>query len=524
MTRSGFVACSRSLAAALCFAVGCSGDAEKRPNVLWIVWDTVRADHMSLYHYAKPTTPHVDAWAKGARVFDDCISPGTTTIPSHASMFTGLAAKQHCASNDHQNLDSNLDTIAELLQRTGYQTYVWAANPHISKESHYTQGFEVERHPWDPDELERARKIVAAKSGADAESEVNSRLDVRGSQAWVVKAAGELAHDTTLDWLTHQRDPSKPYFVFLNYMEAHRPLIPARAARERTMSAEQVAASYDIDFSWDATWNFNFGLKEYSADELALLSATYDAAIVELDDVFGRLITSLEQSGQLDNTIVILTADHGEHLGEHHLLDHQYSAYQELLRVPLVVKFPPRLAAGHETRPVMTHDLFSTLLELTHTPPPKGVEIQSLSLTTPREHRVRVSEYPSPFERAFKTVRDEHPDFDVSPWNRGLSAILDGASKLIEGTDEKRELYDLGADPGELHDLSNTDTDSSGKLSRGLDNYLGGLHCLGSGEQVESNANDRLLNGLGYSGDDDKPKAHDDKRKGSKPPQSPTDH
>jgi arylsulfatase A-like enzyme len=345
-----------------------------------------------------------------------------------------------------------------------------------------------------------------------------------------VKAAGGLASKQTLEWLTRERKSDQPYFVFLNYMEAHRPLFPSRAARQRTMSPAQIEASYGLDFSWDATWEYNFRLRDYSPQELATLVATYDAAIVELDDMFGELLTALRASGQLDNTIVILTSDHGEQLGEHHLLDHQYSAYQPLLRVPLIVRFPPAMAKGHETRPVMTHDLFSTLLELTHVAPPRGVPIQSISLLSPKASRVRISEYPVAFARGLENAKAAHPDFDPAPWNRGVRALIDGRSKLISGTDGKRELYDLGADPGELSDLSASQAELDAKLARGLDNYLAGLNRVGSGESTGgAKSTDDLLGALGYSGRDaqhapdaprqgDKPKAPGAKHKDTKTP------
>jgi arylsulfatase A-like enzyme len=103
----------------------------RRPNVLWIMWDTVRADHLALYGYQGGATPNLDRWAADARVFENCLSTSGYTLPSHASMFTGLLPSEHCAHNDHTLLDDSYTTIAELLRSVGYRTYLYSANPHI---------------------------------------------------------------------------------------------------------------------------------------------------------------------------------------------------------------------------------------------------------------------------------------------------------------------------------------------------------------------------------------------------------
>ena len=145
-------------------ACGTTETEVERPNIVWIVWDTVRADRMSLYGHDKPTTPWLDAWAsEEARVFDNSISAAPYTVPSHASMFTGLLPSEHGASNRHQYLDDHHVTVAELLRNAGYQTYLFAANPHISRGENFHRGFDVEEHPWDQQYWREALRIVREK-------------------------------------------------------------------------------------------------------------------------------------------------------------------------------------------------------------------------------------------------------------------------------------------------------------------------------------------------------------------------
>ena len=352
----------------------------------------MRADHLSLYGYPRKTTPRLDAWAQGARVFENASSTAGYTLPSHASMFTGLLPSEHCTHNGHQRLEDRYATLAELLRDAGYRTFLFSANPQISASParNFGQGFEATEHPWSPRYRDAALELVQRKlPPEDRSSELPERLRQarRGEgplNAWNIKAAGEIAERATLAWLD-SLGGERPWFVFLNYMEAHRPYIPPRAYREQMMSEEEVRRSYRVDRSWLPMWEYTFGLREYSEEEISLTRATYDATLRELDDLFAELLEALAQGGHLDDTIVILTSDHGEHLGEQHMLDHQYSLYQPLLRVPLVIHHPGRIEPGRDPRPVVNFDLFPTLLELVGLAAPEGSGSQAVSLLSPRE-------------------------------------------------------------------------------------------------------------------------------------------
>ena len=473
--------------------------------MLWIVWDTARADHMSLYGYERPTTPFLDEWAKGARVFDDCLSAAGYTLPSHASMFTGLLPSEHCAHNGTGRLDSSFTTIAELLKQAGYRTYLYSANPHISETGNFNQGFDRAEHPWSPPFVERAIALVRDKLvPEDRSSELGRQFDAAGRHeghlsTWNIKAAGKLAQDATLAWL-RSTDDKRPYFAFLNYMEAHRPYIPPRRLRERVMSEDEVARSYTVDRSWLSLWEYTFGLREYSDEELALTRATYDATLLELDELLRDLLSALEREGFLENTVVVLTSDHGEHLGEQHMLDHQYSLYQPVLRVPLVVRYPERFPAGHESRPVVNFDLFPTLLELARVEPPHGAS-RAVSLLHPLAARARLAEEPASSEAGLATVKARHPEWDPSPWQRGLRAWVEGPHKLIRGSDGRRELYDLATDPLERHDVASERAGELAPLESALSAYCDGLApCPPSvpGGRVLSPQEHEMLRGLGY--------------------------
>jgi arylsulfatase A-like enzyme len=474
--------------------------APKRPNVLWIVWDTVRADHMSLYGHSRATTPKLEEWAKGARVFDDVVSAASTTTPSHASMFTGLLPTQHGANNAHRWLEYHHVTIAELLKEAGYSTYLWAANPHISKEENFQQGFDHEAHPWDAKHRKRATEIVRSKMEGDRTSEVGDKHRGTELAPWSIKAAGELAEVDLLQWLGG-RETDAPFFAFINYMEAHRPFIPRREARQKVMPPEMVDKSYRVDRSWIPMWTYTFGLAEYSEEELELMARTYDATLIELDDLFANLLESLEARGYLENTVIILAADHGEHLGEQHMMDHQYSLYAPVINVPLLIHYPEQFEPGRDARPVMNFDIFPTILDLAALEPPANLVTRSRTLLDPEAKRVRVSEYPAVFKRPQHAVQKKNPTWDPARFARQLRSLREHSYKLIRGDDGSYELYDVASDPHEQQDLVGQHPKLAKRLTESLDSYMAGLSTEAPGRSVPpqiSQQQREMLQGLGY--------------------------
>jgi arylsulfatase A-like enzyme len=499
----GFLA----LAAASAF-VACGGDepAAPRPNVIWIVWDTVRADRLGVYGYERPTTPNLDAWAKGARVFEDCISPGSWTVPSHASMFTGLLPTEHGAEWGSERVDDKLVTIAELLRDSGYQTFCWTANPHVSSVENATQGFEVEQHPWDEASIERARAIFDAKRALfPADSSLRKRGERSKDIDWALKAAGELGQEGLLKWLG-ARDRKRPYFAFLNYMEAHRPLISPPQFREAVMTPEEVAASYNSDVSWGDTWGYCFGLVDVAPQDLHLLARSYDAGIRELDHLFGELTRALEAAGELDNTVIVLTSDHGDHLTEHHLLDHQYSVAQVLVRVPLIVKHPTLFPPGREARPVMSMDLFPTLVELGGVRAPRQGVQHGRSLLDPAEKRARITQYTKSYPNPLAAARVKHPEADLSRFERGQISIVDRPWKLVQPLGGASQLFNIVDDPYETRDVAAEQANVLERMTKQLGGVMKSLRPIGrAGESERSEEHQKLLDELGYaeSGEDD---------------------
>ncbi|MBN1825680.1 MAG: sulfatase [Candidatus Eisenbacteria bacterium] len=500
-------------------ALSCSGGAEKRPNVLWVVWDTARADRFGLYG-GGPTTPFLEEWAETARVYEDCLSESNYTLPSHASFFTGLPPSLHGCTNSRPFLSENLVTVAELFRDAGYDTYLWSANPHISKVKKFDQGFETVEHPWQIEFQKRALEIVSGKiRPEDVSSELPPKVRAARVGPWDIKASGALAAEALFRWIDDREEGGAPWFAFLNYMEAHRPYIPPEKYRRRMMSEEEVLRSYEVDRSWTPLWSYTFGLKEYDEEELSVTAGTYDACIAELDDLFRGLIEALRERRKLDDTVVILTSDHGEHLGEHHMLDHQYSLYQQLIHVPLLIRYPSRIPPGRDRRPVMTGDLFPTLLALAgidRPPAPEGSG--AVSLLAPPAERTRIAESLGPFRQPFDEVRRAHPAWDSAPWEREIRAVVETPWKLIAWDDGEKKLFRLDGDPGEERDRLDEEPERAKRLAALLEGRGVAAAFGDSSETPELPEEHReMLRALGYIGGGAAPETSAAREKDGKP-------
>ncbi|MEQ1503743.1 MAG: sulfatase [Myxococcota bacterium] len=423
------------------------------PNVVVVLWDTVRADHTSLYGYERPTTPHLDRLAASSRVYDRAYAPGMWTVPSHGSLFTGLPTSSHGAKVGWLWLDGHHWTVAEQFRASGYATFAWSSNPYLSDQTNLLQGFDTVRYAWRGTEAERCAVATAAKLlPEDRSVEVAPGWVASGhGDGWpkrlvAYKDAGPVLVASFLDWVD-QRPAPEPFFAYLNLLEAHHPRIPSRAARDAVADPDTVARALATDGSLFRIMAAMEGRASFSDDELAAIRATYDAALWDLDAATATLIDGLAERGLLDDTIVVVTSDHGENLGDHGMFDHRWSLHQSLVHVPLLIRYPAAVPPGRASAPVSTGDLYGELVALA------GISAPNLDYPL---HRLGASatvfsELEAPTPR-LPEIRAAFPDLARDRWARRFQAIFDGPWKYVRGSDGSAGLYDLDADPGERTD------------------------------------------------------------------------
>jgi arylsulfatase A-like enzyme len=331
------------------------------PNVLIIILDTVRALSLGLYGYERPTSPNLERMARLGTVFDHAIAPAPWTLPSHASMFTGVPAHELSAGWT-ERLDGAPTTLAESFRDRGYRTGGVVANWfYTNSEWGIDRGF---LHYSD-----FTHSFGHALASTSLSNKALKWMERRWqNHFWFHRLGGRrIAPDISRDlirWL--ERDRDRPFFAFVNYYDAHDPYVAPAAFVERIRAmprrrAPPVRALKD--------GRVHDALPEQRTIALRQIDL-YDAAIAYLDDEIGKLLGRLDARGRLDNTIVVITSDHGEEFGENGHYWHGQSLYNAAVHVPLLIVYPPTVPAGRRVaRPVSLTDLAATITDLANVGP-----------------------------------------------------------------------------------------------------------------------------------------------------------
>ncbi len=427
------------------------------PNVLVVVWDTVRADHLSAYGYERPTTPHLQAFAEDAVVFERAVSDGMWTLPSHASMFTGLPVRRHGANARNKWLDDEFTTLAEWLGEAGYDTYLFSANPYLGSHTNMLQGFDQVEYPWSDRWKKPARKATKSKILPNDASNVLGPKWVEkeykaGRHQDNVKDAGPVATRALRTFLKGRQQPERPFFAVVNFMEAHAPRVPSLQARQSMFSAEQIDAQLSLDQSYPYLLAYTVGKHEYTPAQVETIAQTYDASLWDLDLATHQMMQMLEREGLMDDTIVIITADHGEHLGEDHKIGHKYSLRNPLVRVPLVVRHGSKLPPRRTNDWVNTSHMMVTLAELLDLTAPAQAEGSSWFGEERADKAYAELIHATP--KALERVGAVHPDLDPEPFLVTYTSVESDEGKCIRASDGRQMLFRTATDPLETTDVS----------------------------------------------------------------------
>lgn len=412
------------------------------PNLLLVVLDTVRADALSLYGYGRDTSPRLAEFASGGVRFDRARSTAPWTLPAHASMFTGRWPHELSASVDTA-LDDAYPTLAETLAGHGYMTGGFVANTHFCNARFgLDRGFaRYEDRPEDRriDGYEVLRSAGLGRRIADAFAQAGYPL-AGGSPA----KDAEILNRDALEWIEGAAATGRPFFAFLNYFDAHHPyIVPAGDHRRLGLRPETPADFEVLRHFFDAA---KIG---YSQREFDLARDGYDDCIAYLDTQLGRLFDDLGSRGILENTVVIVTADHGESWGEHQLYGHGRSLYHSEIHVPLIVAGPGAIPAGRVIdEPASLRDLPATALDLLGLGGPGPFPGRSLARYWdggPVEVGPILSEV--------SIVEDAVAKGRVPAMRGPITSLLDDRLLYIRNASGREELYDTVDDPLEARDL-----------------------------------------------------------------------
>jgi arylsulfatase A-like enzyme len=434
------------------------------PNVLLVVLDTVRADRLSLYGYERRTSPALERAAKRGIRFDEARATAPWTLASHASFFTGRWPHE-LGVKWLTPLAGSFPTLAEYLGSRGYATAGFVANTlYCSYETGLDRGF-THYEDYVLKQLMPFRTAWLVDHALQITSDWGMfcarTFDVGPfrpmQESWFAslfvvdhrKDARAICRGF-VDWLARRREPARPFFAFLNFYDAHAPYVLPRGADYRFGIKPQKAADFIFLMEY---WE---SLDKMSLREVyrKLARDSYDNCVTYLDERLGELFAELEQRGVLDQTLVIVTSDHGEGLGEHELFDHGESLYRNEIRVPLLFVLPSRTESHGVVRDTVSlRDLPATIVDLVGLG--GGAPFSGRSLARmwrdsspeagPVAPEEAISELPRP--------NPFNPNQGRSPAHRGpLVSVAEGDFVYIRNErDGTEEFFNERDDPNELH-------------------------------------------------------------------------
>lgn len=440
-------------------------------NVVMVLIDTLRADHLGAYGYDRPTSPVFDALAREGTLFEGVTAQAPWTKPSVASLMTGRFVHNHGVVSSRDALADDAHTLAEALRERGYRTAAFSGNPWITPEFRFDQGF---------DEFESGRAMGPQLTVLYRTlRRVDRLLPVNLARRAFWGASANLGNserdrqltDAAVEWIG-QQSAANPFFLYMHLIGPHDPYDPpaeyVRRFREPgwdgrkgpTKPPARVQTDFDTAEPLDET-------------QRAALIAQYDGAIAFADEQFGRLLEALRRSGQLDRTLVVVVADHGEEFYEHGNWRHGNQLYSEVVHVPLLFRIPGQ-AAAKRTDLAMLVDVFPTVVGLVDGAGAADAAVDGRPL------------FASGAESATATAFSEHWWFDGGTYNSRM--VRRGPLKLMESRDEARgkektELYDLASDASEKRNLLENPTAVS---ENGLGELQGLLARFGDKVSVAS--------------------------------------
>lgn len=459
---------------------------DTRPNIILIVLDTMRADYLSCYGYPRETSPHLDAFADEYLLFKHCFSNSNTSLTSHASLLSGMHVSTHGAHFPRNDMDdmtsvgmplhNDVVTIAEVLQKARYTTGAVVSNPiYVTRAFGMHQGFEfwynTSRLSYEPPFV---TFLLQAHSGIP-----------RWLRMPIYLRAEEI-NTVALDWLPAQR--KAPFFLFLNYFDPHVPLCPPRPtyhqfAEGRTISAQHHLIGLDA-LALSRDYPVNLTPSEYN-----WLLSSYEGEIAYMDRQLGQLFRRLREEDLWDNSLIIVTGDHGEFFGEKGWLGHNVTLYNPVVHVPLLVKLPAGSGfSADPSQPVSIMDLYSTILEAADASAP--VPGEGTSLFSSGDRRVLLEGY-----------KMKHRDFQSLV--RGSYKFTLERNHESGAETERRELFHLDDDPYEDRNLVSTYPAIADSMYAELTRLIGSIQRGNStaGTPVLSPQERRTLRSLGYIDD-----------------------
>ncbi|MCB9849073.1 MAG: sulfatase [Phycisphaerales bacterium] len=454
------------------------------PNVLLIVLDTTRADFFSCYGYPKETTPRMDAIAGEGVRFTNAFATDFWTVPSHATIFTGLYPSEAGTTSETMMLQPENVTLAERFCDAGYRTGAVVMNAWLSRECGFAQGFDDYQEAW--------------RSTASADNPTAGDPDS-------VKPAEDVAA-----WIRGRVAEKQPFFMFVNINVPHLPFRPPARLRNRFLSKryppEQIMRITNITDGWGQL----AGVLELSDEDHELMRDLYAAEIAFTDEWVGMIYDALAESGALDDTLLVITADHGENLGERGMIDHQFSMFDSTLHVPLIVRDPKCSSPGSLVSALTSLvDLAPTIMRYCNIDDSTDERLVGRNdLLAPERRSTPVVFSEESRDPGFGDAMEaRYPDFDGSTLGYALRSLRTERYRLTVREGIGVELYDFAYEHSESRNVADEQPELAGQLQGELEAWFTGLDKFKGAKQadLDDEVTRKHLESLGYVAPKKKP-------------------
>ncbi|MBW1824640.1 MAG: sulfatase [Deltaproteobacteria bacterium] len=437
-----------------------NGESGITKNVIIVVVDCLRADHLGCYGYSKNTSPFLDRIARSGTIFEHCIAPSSWTIPSVVSLFTGVYPQQHDVNDFGTIIPGNLVSIQELMEKRGVSTAAFITNDFLKPRFGYAKGFS---HYFDHYLEQEFREYLASRlfflnALLHFENEIfyPYSVDPGGARWWSIgfppfnhkKISAERITDDVLKWIDVHKDRS--FYIYVHYMDVHSP--------------------------YDTVWYPLFDSEIYSAQNLKeKLINTYDGRIAYVDQQIKRIWEELFKLNISDDTLLIITADHGEEFYDHEGTGHCTTLYDELIRVPLIMINTSFAGVRRKVeKQVQLIDLPMTALDFWDVDSPEQMKGESLLPMIGDSLHLSGPTYALSYTtRGRKNLKTEEGRelWEKKVWNQGgilTSLRVDNEWKIIIGDDGQSELFNLQEDEREKSNLKEINQGVFANLSEKL--------------------------------------------------------
>lgn len=442
---ASFMLALPAFAALAAGTAGCGKEKPARPDVLLVILSGTRADHTSIGGYHHDTTPTLKELAATGTVFEGAVTTAPWSLAATASILTGRYLSEHAVVFDHPILEGSLETLSEKMRAAGYSTGAVVTDPAIGSGNGFAQG------------IDHFVGLDPQQEGSPDDGAATAEMNL---SAWLETRGGNAATTPLFGWvvLTNPRLPFAPPAEFQQkFLEQ-----PIELPRLERLSQLWLPFARQIAL----------GIARIEPEEMSALKALYDGEIAYADYRLGRILDGLKKAGTLDDTLVIVTSDSGEDLGDHELLADASNLYEPVVRVPLVMRLPGRVPAGRrETAQVQTRDLFDAILKLSAS---REGELSPDAIMPPRAETIL--EAPAD-PTALRGYLELAPDADLTAFQRNLIAVRTQKSKYLVSSRNMQGLFDLAADPAESRSALEAQPDEAKRLATVLGQWVATLQA-----------------------------------------------